>query len=141
MEEEDNDPKFCDLTGHDACDLISPILLLERTPPIEIKLLLLTVLPKFYEKLGADPYDFLNEFTRLCDIQKRLAGVSEDTFRLAVFLFTLSGEANAWFWRLPSRSIKKWTELKTAFLELRLLHRTLILAILYFFKSFSVISQ
>ena len=55
---------------------------------IELKPNYLALLPKFHGLSGEDPYNFLDEFVRVCNtLQNR--GVSEDYILLASFPFSL----------------------------------------------------
>ncbi|XP_057811757.1 uncharacterized protein LOC131025994 [Salvia miltiorrhiza] len=102
---------------HEADDPPTPIRMPAAATAIEIKLGLLNVLPKYYGKKGDDPYNFLSEFIKICKVQKRPTGVTEEHFRLAVFPFTMTAEANSWFVSLPPYSITTWAEMKRLFLE------------------------
>lgn len=111
------DPILNELSSHLEDDPPTPIKLADSETPIEIKLGLLNVLPKFYGKKGDDPYNFLSEFVKICKVQKRPTGISEEQFKLAAFPFTQTAEANVWFTSLPPNSISTWADMKKSFLE------------------------
>ncbi|XP_042019209.1 uncharacterized protein LOC121767074 [Salvia splendens] len=63
------------------------------------------------------PYEFLNEFSKLCSIQKRPNYATEEDYRLRAIPFALKGEANTWLLRLPQDSICTWGVFTLVFLD------------------------
>jgi hypothetical protein len=112
-----DNPYMWELTGHSEEDPPTPIQLARTASPIEIKLGLLNVLPKFHGRSTEDPYNFLNEFIKICKVQKRPENVTEEQFKLVAFPFSLTGAANQWLSSLPPNSITTWNGLKKQFLE------------------------
>ncbi|KAL1545093.1 hypothetical protein AAHA92_21861 [Salvia divinorum] len=74
-------------------------------------------MPHFYGRRIDNPYEFLHEFCKLCGIQRRPAGSTEEDYRLRVLPFTLKGEADTWFMRLPPNSIRTWMDFRSVFLD------------------------
>ncbi|XP_019086289.1 PREDICTED: uncharacterized protein LOC109126858 [Camelina sativa] len=62
-----------------------------------------------------DPLDHLDEFDRLCGLTK-INGVSEDSFKLRLFPFSLGDKTHLWEKTLPTRAITTWDGCKKAFL-------------------------
>ncbi|KAG7556885.1 Retrotransposon gag domain [Arabidopsis suecica] len=62
-----------------------------------------------------DPLDHLDNFDRLCSLTK-INGVSEDSFKLRLFPFSLGDKAHHWEKTLPAGSITSWGDCKKAFL-------------------------
>ena len=77
---------------------------------------MIAILPTYCGKSYEGPYEFLNEFCKICKAQRRPAGASEDDYRLKALPFVLKGEANTWFMRLPADSINTWADFKSVFL-------------------------
>ncbi|KAL1549004.1 hypothetical protein AAHA92_17161 [Salvia divinorum] len=77
----------------------------------------LAVMPHFYGRRVDNPYEFLHEFCKLCGIQRRPAGSTEEEYRLRALPFALKGEADKWFMRLPPNSIRTWADFKSMFLD------------------------
>ncbi|KAL1549141.1 GATA zinc finger domain-containing protein 14-like [Salvia divinorum] len=50
-------------------------------------------------------------------IERRPAGSIEEDYRLRALPFALKGEADTWFMRLPSNSIRSWAEFRSVFLD------------------------
>ncbi|XP_042031395.1 activity-regulated cytoskeleton associated protein 2-like [Salvia splendens] len=88
-----------------------------RQRAINIKTNVLGILPTFFGRRNECPYEFLNEFSKLCSIQKRPNDTTEEDYRLHAIPFALKGEANTWLLRLPSDSIRTWRDLKLEFLD------------------------
>ncbi|XP_042019090.1 activity-regulated cytoskeleton associated protein 2-like [Salvia splendens] len=88
-----------------------------RQRTIDIKTNVLGILPTFSGRRNEYPYEFLNEFSKLCSIQKRANGTTEEEYRLRAIPFALKGEANTWLLRLPSDSIRTWRDFKLEFLD------------------------
>ena len=61
-----------------------------------------------------DPYEHIRIFLEYCDTVK-YHGVSQDTIRCRLFIFSLRDGARTWFYSLPSRSFT-WDQLSCAFL-------------------------
>ncbi|KAG7594094.1 Zinc finger CCHC-type superfamily [Arabidopsis thaliana x Arabidopsis arenosa] len=70
---------------------------------------------KFYGLHLEDPLDHLDNFDRLCSLTK-IHGVSEDSFKLRLFPFSLGDKAHHWEKTLPAGSITSWDDCKKAFL-------------------------
>ncbi|KAL1536557.1 hypothetical protein AAHA92_29189 [Salvia divinorum] len=70
-------------------------------------------MPHFYGRRIDNPY----EFCKLCGIQRRPAGSTEEDYRLRALPFALKGEADTWFMRLPPNSIRTWSDFRSVFLE------------------------
>jgi len=70
---------------------------------------------KFHRLPMEDPLDHLDNFDRLCSLTK-INGVSEDSFKLRLFPFSLGDKAHLWEKNLPTSSISTWADCKTAFL-------------------------
>ncbi|XP_013639350.1 PREDICTED: uncharacterized protein LOC106344533 [Brassica oleracea var. oleracea] len=62
-----------------------------------------------------DPLDHLDNFDKLCGTTK-INGVSEDAFKLRLFLFSLGDKAHTWEKSLSRDLITAWDECKKAFL-------------------------
>lgn len=77
----------------------------------------LAVMPHFYGRKIDNPYEFLHEFCKLCGIQKRPNGSTEEDYRLRAIPFALKGEADTWFMRLPPNFIRVWANFRSAFLD------------------------
>ncbi|KAL1563840.1 hypothetical protein AAHA92_06263 [Salvia divinorum] len=74
-------------------------------------------MPYFYGRRIDNPYEFLHEFCKLCDIQRRPAGSTEEDYRPRALPFALKGEADTWFMRLPPNSIRTWMDFRLVFLD------------------------
>ncbi|KAG7528251.1 Reverse transcriptase domain [Arabidopsis suecica] len=70
---------------------------------------------KFHGLPLEDPLDHLDNFDRLCSLT-RINGVSEDSFKLRLFPFSLGNIAHHWEKTLPAGSITSWDDCKKAFL-------------------------
>ncbi|KAG7578694.1 Reverse transcriptase domain [Arabidopsis thaliana x Arabidopsis arenosa] len=70
---------------------------------------------KFHGLPLEDPLDHLDNFDRLCSLTK-INGVSEDSFKLRLFPFSLGDKAHHWENTLPAGSITSWDDCKKAFL-------------------------
>ncbi|KAG7599425.1 Integrase catalytic core [Arabidopsis suecica] len=70
---------------------------------------------KFHGLPLEDPLDHLDNFDRLCSLTK-INGVSEDSFKLRLFPFSLGDKAHHWEETLPAGSITSWDDCKKAFL-------------------------
>ncbi|KAG7527989.1 Retrotransposon gag domain, partial [Arabidopsis thaliana x Arabidopsis arenosa] len=70
---------------------------------------------KFHGLPLEDPLDHLDNFDRLCSLTK-INGVSEDSFKLRLFPFSLGDKAHHWEKTLPAASITSWDDCKKAFL-------------------------
>ncbi|KAG7543337.1 Integrase catalytic core [Arabidopsis thaliana x Arabidopsis arenosa] len=70
---------------------------------------------KFHGLPLEDPLDHLDNFDRLCSLTK-INGVSEDSFKLRLFPFSLGDKAHHWEKTLPAGSITSWDDCKKAFL-------------------------
>ena len=47
----------------------------------------------------------------------KIEGHSEKAKKLIIFLFTLSKDAEEWFYSLPARSITTWEQMENTFLD------------------------
>ncbi|XP_023634071.1 uncharacterized protein LOC111829360 [Capsella rubella] len=83
----------------------------------QIKSGLISMVPqnKFHGLPMEDPLDHLDEFDRLYSLTK-INGVSEDSFKLRLFSFSLGDKAHQWEKTLPPRSITSWDQCKQSFL-------------------------
>ncbi|KAG7559358.1 Ribonuclease H-like superfamily [Arabidopsis thaliana x Arabidopsis arenosa] len=70
---------------------------------------------KFHGLPLEDPLDHLDNLDRLCSLTK-INGVSEDSFKLRLFPFSLGDKAHQWEKTLPAGSITSWDDCKKAFL-------------------------
>ncbi|KAG7529717.1 hypothetical protein ISN44_Un124g000010, partial [Arabidopsis suecica] len=70
---------------------------------------------KFHGLPMEDPLDHLDNFDRLCSLTK-INGVSEDSFKLRLFPFSLGDKAHFWEKTLRIESIDTWDDCKKAFL-------------------------
>ena len=59
----------------------------------DIKLGIFQFLPNFYGNINEDPYDHLQEISKICTTIQDV----DDALRLALFPFYLKGEASYWF--------------------------------------------
>ena len=91
-------------------------------PPIqnnnfEIKSGLISMIQsnKFHGLPMEDPLDHLDNFDRFCSLTK-INGVSEDSFKLRLFPFSLGDKAHLWEKTLPVDSVDTWDDCKKAFL-------------------------
>ncbi|AAF63125.1 Similar to Athila ORF 1 [Arabidopsis thaliana] len=91
-------------------------------PPIqnnnfEIKSGLISMIQsnKFHGLPMEDPLDHLDNFDRLCSLTK-INGVSEDSFKLRLFPFSLGDKAHLWEKTLPVDSVDTLDDCKKAFL-------------------------
>ncbi|KAG7531740.1 Retrotransposon gag domain [Arabidopsis suecica] len=91
-------------------------------PPIqnnnfEIKSGLISMIQsnKFHGLPMEDPLDHLDNFDRLCSLTK-INGVSEDSFKLRLFPFSLGDKAHLWEKTFPVDSVDTWDDCKKAFL-------------------------
>ena len=66
----------------------------------DIKPGIFQILPNFYGNINEDPYDHLQEFSKICATIKDV----DDALRLALFPFSLKGEASYWFSNLEITS-------------------------------------
>ena len=68
---EDPDQEIGSLTAHLDGEPAHAIVSNQRQSSIDIKTNVLGVLPTFFGRRNEGPYEFLNEFSKLCSIQKR----------------------------------------------------------------------
>jgi len=94
-----------------------------QTPPVEnnnfeIKSSLINMVQssKFHGLSIEDLLDHLNQFYMLYSTVK-INGISEDAFKLILFLFSLEDRARIWEKNLPQGSITSWDQCKRAFLS------------------------
>ena len=67
------------------------------------------ILPNFYGNINEDPYDHLQELSKICATIKD----ADDALRLALFPFSLKREASYWFSNLE---VTSWTKLFNDFI-------------------------
>ncbi|KAL1549349.1 hypothetical protein AAHA92_17464 [Salvia divinorum] len=113
---EDN-PEIRSLNAHLNREPSSAIVITPGQAGIEVKNNVLVVMPHFYGRRINNPYEFLHEFCKLCGIQRRPAGSTEENYRLCVLPFALKGEADTRFMRLPPNSIRTWMDFRSVFLD------------------------
>ena len=77
----------------------------------------LTILPTFLGTDAEDPIKFLRKFEKICRVQRRPEGSSEEDLKLRVIPLSLKNEANAWYRGLEPNSINTWAEFKMEFLN------------------------
>ncbi|KAL1549332.1 hypothetical protein AAHA92_17452 [Salvia divinorum] len=111
------DPEIGSLNTHLSGEPAQAIVVSEGQAEIEVKNNVLAVMPHFYERKMDNPYVFLHEFCKLCGIQKRPAGSTEEEYKLRALPFALKGETDTWFMRLPPNSIRTWADFKSMFLD------------------------
>ncbi|XP_050897999.1 uncharacterized protein LOC127104902 [Lathyrus oleraceus] len=70
----------------------------------------------FAGRVNEDANKHLKRFLTMCTTLK-MPGHSEEAIRLRMFPFTLTDEAEEWFYSLPARSITTWEEMERAFLQ------------------------
>ncbi|KAL1565660.1 hypothetical protein AAHA92_07846 [Salvia divinorum] len=113
----DDDPEIGSLNAHLNGEPSGAIVLTPGQSGIEVKNNMLAVMPHFYGRRIDNPYEFLHEFCRLCGIQRRPAGSSEEDYRLRALPFALKGEADTWFMRLPPNFIRTSADFRSLFLD------------------------
>ncbi|KAL1555088.1 hypothetical protein AAHA92_15570 [Salvia divinorum] len=113
----EDDPEIGSLNAHLNGETSSAIVITPGQARIEVKNNVLAVMPHFYGKRIDNPYEFLHEFCKLCGIQRRPAGSTEEDYRLRALSFALKGEADMWFMRLPPNSIRTWMDFRSVFLD------------------------
>ena len=114
---EDPDPEIDSLTAHLDGEPAHAIVSNQRQRSIDIKTNVVDVLPTFSGRRNECPYELLNEFSKLCSIQKRPNDDTEEDYRLRAVPFALKGEANTWLLRLPPDSVNTWKNFKLEFLD------------------------
>ncbi|KAL1540774.1 hypothetical protein AAHA92_25078 [Salvia divinorum] len=113
----EEDPEIGSLNAHLNGEPSSAIVISTGQAGIEVKNNVLAVMPHFYGRRIDNPYEFLHEFCKLCGIQRRPAGSTEEDYRLRALPFALKGEADTWFMRLPPNSIRTWSDFRSVFLD------------------------
>ncbi|KAL1536479.1 hypothetical protein AAHA92_29126 [Salvia divinorum] len=113
----EDDPEIGSLNAYLSGEPAQAIVMTPGQAGIEVKNNMLAVMPHFYGRKIDNPYEFLHEFCKLCGIQRRPAGSSEEEYRLRAIPFALKGEADTWFMRLPPNSIRSWAEFRSIFLD------------------------
>ncbi|KAL1563944.1 hypothetical protein AAHA92_06361 [Salvia divinorum] len=113
----EDDPEIGYLNAHLSGEPAQAIVMTPGQAGIEVKNNVLAVMPHFYGRKIDNPYEFLHKFCKLCGIQRRPAGSSEEEYRLRAIPFALKGEADTWFMRLPPNSIRSWAEFRSIFLD------------------------
>ncbi|XP_047943082.1 GATA zinc finger domain-containing protein 14-like [Salvia hispanica] len=112
----EDDPELTTLTAHADGDPPQAIVVTPSQTACDVKPHVIAILPTYCGKSYEGPYEFLNEFCKICKAQRRPAGASEDDYRLKPLPFVLKGEANTWFMRLPADSINTLADFKSVFL-------------------------
>ncbi|XP_047949242.1 uncharacterized protein LOC125195085 [Salvia hispanica] len=113
----DDDPEIGSLTSYLDRKPAQAIVSNQRQRAIDIKTNVLGNLPTFSGRRNECPYEFLNEFSKLCSIHKRPNDATKEDYRLRAIPFALKGEANTWLLRLPPDSINTWKDFKLEFLD------------------------
>ncbi|KAL1548651.1 hypothetical protein AAHA92_16858 [Salvia divinorum] len=113
----EDDPEIGSLNAYLNGEPSGAIVITPGQARIEVKNNVLVVMPHFYGRRIDNPYEFLHEFCKLCRIQRRPAGSSEDDYRLRALPFALKGDADTWFMRLPPNSIRTWMDFRSVFLD------------------------
>ncbi|KAL1564227.1 hypothetical protein AAHA92_06599 [Salvia divinorum] len=113
----EEDPEIGSLNAHLNGEPSSAIVVTAGQARIEVKNNVLAVMPHFYGRRIDNPYEFLHEFCKLCGIQRRPAGSTEEDYRLRALPFALKRVADMWFMRLPPNSIKMWMDFISVFLD------------------------
>ncbi|KAL1531099.1 hypothetical protein AAHA92_33817 [Salvia divinorum] len=113
----EEDPEIGSLNAHLNGKPSSAIVISTGQAGIEVKNNVLVVMPHFYGRRIDNLYEFLHEFCKLCGIQRRPAGSTEEDYRLRALPFALKGEADTWFMRLLPNSIRTWSDFRSVFLE------------------------
>ncbi|KAL1540881.1 hypothetical protein AAHA92_25169 [Salvia divinorum] len=113
----EEDPEIGSLNTHLNGEPSSAIVVSTGQAGIEVKNNMLAVMPHFYGRRIDNPYEFLHKFCKLCGIQRRPAGSTEEDYRLRALPFAQKGEADTWFMRLPPNSIRTWSDFRSVFLE------------------------
>ncbi|KAL1563288.1 hypothetical protein AAHA92_05774 [Salvia divinorum] len=113
----EDDSEIGSLNAHLSGEPAQAIVLTPGQVGIEVKNNVLAVMPHFYGRKIDNPYEFLHEFCKLYGIQRKPAGSTEEDYRLRALPFALKGEADTWFMRLPSNSIRSWAEFRSVFLD------------------------
>src|SRR3989337_1585718 len=111
--------KLCDFSNTNNNDFIStPIAPATNTESCEINAALLNLVMKdqFSGLPSEDAASHLNNFTELCDMQKK-KDMDNDIVKLKLFPFSLRDRAKTWFSSLPKNSIDSWNKCKDAFIS------------------------
>jgi hypothetical protein len=87
--------------------------ILDTTPNVNMRNILLSSLPTFYGKSSEYPYTFLFEFDILC----RSYNYLQDAEKLKLFSATLKDSALRWFMGLGESSIRSWEAMKDIFIK------------------------
>src|SRR4051812_1232430 len=110
--------KLCDFTSHNNSDFICTPIAPPATsaPSYEIKPALLNLVMKDqFSGAGEDAALHLNNFIKLCDMQK-YKEVDGDIVKLKLFPFSLRGRAKEWLQSLPKNNIDSWSKCRDAFI-------------------------
>ncbi|KAL1553572.1 hypothetical protein AAHA92_14231 [Salvia divinorum] len=89
MADRDDDPEIGALNAHLSGEPAQGIVVSGGQAAIEVKNNVLAVMPHFYGRKVDNPYVFLHEFCKLCGIQKRPAGSTEEEYILRALPFAL----------------------------------------------------
>ncbi|KAL1554170.1 hypothetical protein AAHA92_14760 [Salvia divinorum] len=90
----DDDPEIGSLNAHLSGEPAQAIVMMPGQAGIEVKNNVLAVMPHFYGHKIDNPYEFLHEFCKLCGIQNRPQGATEEEYKLRALPFALKGEAD-----------------------------------------------
>src|SRR3954465_6395727 len=110
--------KLCDFTSHNNSDFICTPIAPPATsaPSYEIKPALLNlVMKEQFSGAGEDAALHLNNFAKLCDMQK-YKEVDGDIGKLKLFPLSLRGRAKEWLQSLPRNITDSWDKSKDAFI-------------------------
>ncbi|KAL1558728.1 hypothetical protein AAHA92_09158 [Salvia divinorum] len=113
----EDDPEIGSLIAHLNGEPSSTIVITPGQSGIKVNNNVLAVMPHFYGRRIDNPHEFIHEFCKLCGIQRRPTGSTEEDYRLRALPFALKGEADTWFMRLPPNSIRTWMDFRSVFLD------------------------
>ncbi|KAL1563636.1 hypothetical protein AAHA92_06076 [Salvia divinorum] len=113
----EDDPEIGSLNAYLSGEPAQAIVMTPGQARIEVKNNVLAVMPHFYGRKIDNSYEFLHEFCKLCSIQRRPQGSTEEEYRLRALPFALKGETDTWFMRLPPNSIRSLAEFRSVFLD------------------------
>ena len=89
----EDDLELATLNAHADGDPPQAIVVTPGQTTCDVKPHVIAILPTYCGKSYEGPYEFLNEFGKICKAQRTPAGASEDDYRLKVLPFVLKGEA------------------------------------------------
>ena len=82
------------LTAHADGDPPQAIVVTPGQTACDVKPHVIAIVLTYCGKSYEGPYEFLNEFCKICKAQRRPAGANEDDYRLNGLPFVLKGETN-----------------------------------------------